>query len=97
MTITGKGFRQTPFHLGTWRYAVYAFVGAYAAVAVALPMLSLLLSSFLTAGTITLTGNSLTMQHYVYLFASYPATVRSLLNGFDTHSLARRLALFWLR
>lgn len=83
VTITGKGFRQTPFHLGTWRYAVYAFVGAYAAVAVALPMLSLLLSSFLTAGTITLTGNSLTMQHYVYLFASYPATVRSLLNGFE--------------
>jgi iron(III) transport system permease protein len=82
VTVTGKGFRQRRFDLGRWRYSAYALVGTYAVVAVVLPIVALLLSSFLAAGTFSLSGNSFTLQHYVYLFRSYPATSRSLLNGF---------------
>jgi iron(III) transport system permease protein len=93
VTITGKGFRQQKFDLGKWRYVAYAFVGTYAVIAVGLPVLALLLSSFLVAGTITLTGNSFSLQHYAYLFDSYPATARSLVNGFVYSAIGATVAL----
>jgi len=93
VTITGKGFRQRRFGLGKWRYAAYFFVGTYGFIAVGLPMLALLLSSFLVAGTVTLTGNSFSVQHYAYLFESYPATTRSLLNGFIYSAIGATVAL----
>jgi iron(III) transport system permease protein len=93
VTITGKGFRQQKFDLGGWRYVAYAFVGTYAVIAVGLPVLALLLSSLLVAGTITLTDNSFSLQHYAYLFDSYPATTRSLVNGFVYSAIGATVAL----
>jgi len=93
VTVTGKGFRQRRFALGRWRYAAYAIVVSYAMVAVVLPIAALGLSSVLAAGTFSLAGNTLTLQHYVYLFTAYPATTRSLINGFIYSVIGSTVAL----
>jgi iron(III) transport system permease protein len=44
-TITGKGFRPRPVHLGRWRWPATALIVAYFLVAVVLPLLVLLYAS----------------------------------------------------
>jgi iron(III) transport system permease protein len=81
VTVSGKGFRHKRLALGAWRAPAYGLVVAYALLAVALPVLALLVNSLLAAGFVSLTGNSLSFRHYVYLWAEYPAGLRSLWNG----------------
>lgn len=81
VTVSGKGFRHKRLALGVWRAPAYGLVVAYALLAVALPVLALLVNSLLAAGFVSLTGNSLSFRHYVYLWTEYPAGLRSLWNG----------------
>ncbi len=45
--VTGKAYRQRQIPLGRWRYAAYGLMGFYAALAVALPALTLAWTSVL--------------------------------------------------
>ena len=93
VTLTGKGFRAKRFALGGWRYAAYALVASYALLAVVLPVLALLTNSLLGNGFISLTDNTLSFRHYVYLWNEYPAGLRSLLNGAWYSAIGATVAL----
>jgi len=95
ITITGKGFRHKRLALGTWRASAYALVVIYALLAVILPVLALLVNSLLASGFVSLTGNSFSFRHYVYLWEEYPAGMRSLWNGTLYAAIGATAALFF--
>jgi iron(III) transport system permease protein len=82
VTISGKGIRARPFHLGRWRPWLVGLLTAYAAATVMLPMIGLVVSSFLRFSAAIPTLNIMTTRHFVQIFterassAALPNTVK---------------------
>src|SRR5258708_32042248 len=76
VTVSGKGFHHKRLELGAWRAPAYGLVVAYALLAVALPVLALLVDSLLAAGLLFLSGNSFRLLHHFFPFAAYPGGPR---------------------
>jgi iron(III) transport system permease protein len=81
VTLTGKASRQTPWKLGRWRLVVQAGMTLFVAVAVGLPLATLLTTSLLGNVGLGLTPDNLTARHYVDLMwvrsDAWPALLRS--------------------
>lgn len=64
VTLSGKGFRSKEIDLGRWRWPLFAFVIAMMAVAVAFPVVLLVLQSLVkTAGNYSL--SNLTLHYWI--------------------------------
>ena len=82
VTVSGKGIRARPFNLGRLRPWLVALLAAYVAATVVLPMIALVLSSFLRFSAAIPTLNIMTIQHFVQIFtertssAALPNTIQ---------------------
>lgn len=69
VTIVGKGRRTAVIKLGGWKWLVLGFITAYIFLSTALPMGTLILSSFMKYSTTTITTELFTLEHYQRFFA----------------------------
>jgi iron(III) transport system permease protein len=81
-TVTGKGFRPRPLPMGRWRWPAAAIVLVYFLIAVVLPLLVLIYSSFLPFYTEPSVEqfSKLTLENYVATFTR-PHTMNALKNS----------------
>ena len=68
VTITGKGVRTKPFILGHYQVPVLALLGLYVLCADVLPLIGLVISSFLRFSAAIPTVDALTITHYTQFF-----------------------------
>ena len=68
VTITGKGFATRPTHLGKWRWVTFGIVIGYFTIAVVLPMLTLVMGSFMKLFGVFL-EEPFTVKHWRGAFA----------------------------
>ncbi|MDO8634649.1 MAG: iron ABC transporter permease, partial [Dehalococcoidia bacterium] len=68
VTITGKGFATRPTHLGKWRWVTFGMVIGYFTIAVVLPMLTLVMGSFMKLFGVFL-EEPFTVKHWRGAFA----------------------------
>ncbi len=68
VTISGKGIRARPFGLGRFRPWMVALLAAYATATVILPMIALVVSSFLRFSAAIPTLKIMTTRHFVQIF-----------------------------
>jgi iron(III) transport system permease protein len=69
VTVRGKGRRPKPIDIGRWRWALFAAFVAYLLVSVVLPMLALVLRSFVQYLTPLMSPwRLLTLEHYIILW-----------------------------
>ncbi len=81
-TVTGKGFRPNVIDLGRWKWAALAFNLAYIAVAVAMPILCLLVVSLHPVWQAEIIPADLTLHNYVRtLFFWRPDHIAAATNG----------------
>lgn len=69
VTVGGKGFRSAPVKLGRLKWPALILCGAYVALAVVLPFVSLTVSSFMRFSSSTLSADIFTAIHYREIFA----------------------------
>lgn len=69
VTVGGKGFRSEPVKLGRFKWPALLLCGAYVALAVVLPFVSLTISSFMRFSSSTLNAEIFTTIHYSEIFA----------------------------
>lgn len=81
VTITGKGMRTKPFALGRYQWPLLAVLALYVLCADVLPLIALVVSSFLRFSAAVPTADALTLGHYTAFFteratfAALPNTV----------------------
>jgi iron(III) transport system permease protein len=83
ITVTGKAYRVEREEIGAWRWAGLALFLAYAAVALVLPLVQLVIGSFQPILGVT----GFTLRHYVELLST-PNVLRALQNTFFVGILA---------
>jgi len=81
-TVTGKGYRPTPVHLGRWRWPVSLATWAMFFVALGLPLFTLIWQSFFQVVTVPEIARIAegSLRNYTYLF-SYPVFITALKNS----------------
>jgi iron(III) transport system permease protein len=81
-TVTGKGYRPRMIALGAkGRAAALAFEFAYVGCAVVLPVIALLMVSFSSIWTGTITAATLTTRNFEYVMFSYQLTRQAIANS----------------
>jgi iron(III) transport system permease protein len=81
-TVTGKGFRPNVIDLGRWKWAALAFNVVYIVVAVAMPILCLLVVSLHPVWQAEIIPSDLTLHNYVRtLLFWYPDHIAAATNG----------------
>jgi iron(III) transport system permease protein len=68
VTITGKGMRTKPFALGRFQWLLFSILALYVLCADVLPLIALVLSSFLRFSAAVPTLDALTVAHYTAFF-----------------------------
>ncbi len=89
-TITGKAFRPRPINAGSARWLLLAFAWAYIILAVILPVLALLLTSFQKFATVILSDSVFTFANYQTALSTGTlgqAFVNSLILGLSVASV----------
>jgi iron(III) transport system permease protein len=89
-TITGKAFRPRPINAGSVRWLLLAFAWAYIILAVILPILALLLTSFQKFATVILSDSIFTFANYQTALSTGTlgqAFVNSLILGLSVASV----------
>jgi iron(III) transport system permease protein len=89
-TITGKAFRPRPINAGSVRWLLLAFAWAYIILAVILPILALLLTSFQKFATVILSDSIFTFANYQTAMSTGTlgqAFVNSLILGLSVASV----------
>ena len=89
-TITGKAFRPRPINAGSARWLLLAFAWAYIILAVILPILALLLTSFQKFATVILSDSVFTVANYQTALSTGTlgqAFVNSLILGLSVASV----------
>jgi iron(III) transport system permease protein len=89
-TITGKAFRPRPINAGSARWLLLAFAWAYIILAVILPVLALLLTSFQKFATVILSDSIFTFANYQTALSTGTlgqAFVNSLILGLSVASI----------
>jgi iron(III) transport system permease protein len=89
-TITGKAFRPRPISAGSARWLLLAFAWAYIVLAVILPILALLLTSFQKFATVILSDSIFTLANYQTALSTGTlgqAFVNSLILGLSVASV----------
>jgi iron(III) transport system permease protein len=89
-TITGKAFRPRPINAGSARWLLLAFAWAYIILAVILPILALLLTSFQKFATVILSDSIFTFANYQTALSTGTlgqAFVNSLILGLSVASI----------
>jgi iron(III) transport system permease protein len=89
-TITGKAFRPRPINAGSARWLLLAFAWAYIVLAVILPILALLLTSFQKFATVILSDSVFTLANYQTALSTGTlgqAFVNSLILGLTVASI----------
>ncbi|HMK68485.1 MAG TPA: ABC transporter permease subunit, partial [Stellaceae bacterium] len=100
-TVTGKAFRPRMLEIGGARYFLAAFAAFYVAVAVALPVATLIWAALVNFITVDLNLMEFSLKHFRYVLFEYPKTYlameNSLILGVATATLgcALGLALSW--
>ncbi|MFJ6688401.1 ABC transporter permease [Streptomyces sp. NPDC091294] len=91
--VSGKGYRQTRTELGRWRIPVFVVVCVYLAVGIALPILTLVWTSFSPfVRPVSLSGlGSLTLSNYSTVFTA-PGMGHILLNTAEVVLLTATVA-----
>lgn len=102
VTITGKAFRPRLVQLGGVRYLLAALAWLYIALAVALPVLTLVWAASISFLTVDLSLMEFSAKHFRYILFDYPKTYlalqNSLLLGAATATIvcALGLAISWV-
>jgi len=102
ITITGKAFRPRLVRLGRVRYALAALAWLYIALAVLLPVATLLWAASISFLTVDVHLMGFSLRHFNYVLFQYPKTYlamqNSLLLGIATATLvcALGLAISWV-
>jgi iron(III) transport system permease protein len=102
VTITGKAFQPRIVAIGRLRYVLAALVWIYVAVAVILPVLTLLWAALVNFLTIDFKQMAFDFRHFRYVLFTYPktyiATQNSMLLGIATATTvcALGLAIAWV-
>jgi iron(III) transport system permease protein len=102
VTITGKAFRPRIVRLGRVRYVLAAAAWTYVALAVALPVLTLVWAASISFLTVDIKLMQFSLKHFHYILFEYPKTYlalqNSLLLGAATATIvcALGLAISWV-
>jgi iron(III) transport system permease protein len=80
VTVTGRGFRPRLIDLGKWRHPVFFLCLFYLAIAFALPLIMLVLSSF--TPYFDLRNLQLTTSNWQFILFQHPMTARGIKNSF---------------
>lgn len=82
VTVGGRGFDGSVLKIGRLRYVGLGFQLGYILIAVAIPMIALLMVSVSTFWDGTLNLNRLTLTNYERVLFHYPLALRALRNSF---------------
>jgi iron(III) transport system permease protein len=80
-TVAGKSAHPRRVRLGPFRWVLFAICMTYLALAVVLPFATIFVSSIRTIWTSDFRWEQFTLEHYRWVFFSYPLTQRAILNS----------------
>jgi iron(III) transport system permease protein len=80
-TVSGKSTAPKRLALGRWRWPILALCLGYLALAVVLPLTTILLSSIRTLWTADFRWEQFTLLHYQTVLFGYPAAQRAIINS----------------
>ncbi|NLJ80210.1 MAG: iron ABC transporter permease [Firmicutes bacterium] len=91
--ISGKSVRPQTIKLGIWRIPIFAVVLTIALFAGVVPLLSMIITSFLTYWGAPLNSANMTFDHYKYIL-NLPMAVRAFRNSAFLATLAATITMF---
>jgi len=79
--ISGKSVRPSTVELGIWRWPLAILVYGFLTFSILLPLMALLLTSFLKAWGVPLQWSNFTIRNYRYVLFEYPLTQKAIITS----------------
>ncbi|MBN8294371.1 iron ABC transporter permease [Rhodobacter sp. NTK016B] len=91
--VGGKGGERRVTDLGAWKWAVFGYVMLVVLLAVAMPLLVLIMAAFSHSWVSGLSLENLTLEHFRYVLFEHSSSQRALITSVATGAAAATLAI----